>query len=56
MTRSQELIATIRSLSARCPRGALHQAALELCEEYEIAVAQALQAERAIHELTKGES
>ncbi len=54
MTRSAALIARIRELSARCPASALAIASLELVEEYEIAVAQALAAEAAIHRLTKG--
>jgi len=54
MTRSQELISRVRALARRCPQGAIHQAALELAEEYEIAVNQALKAEETIHRLTKG--
>ena len=53
MTRSQELIAIVRTLAARCPRGAIHQAALEMAREYEIVMAQALRAEETIHNLTK---
>jgi hypothetical protein len=56
MTRSQELLARVRTLAARCPHGALQTAALELAAEYEIAVEHALRVERTIHEMTKGKA
>jgi hypothetical protein len=55
MTRSEALLARVRTLAARCPHGAIQAAALEMADEYEIAVAQALKAEATIHEMTKGE-
>ena len=53
-TRSAELLAWVRMLASRCPHGAIQAAALELADEYEQAIKDALRLERTIHLMTKG--
>jgi len=54
MTTSEALVSRVRELAARCPAGAMQQAAVKLADEYEIAIEQGLRAETTIHEMTKG--